>query len=194
MIAQLRGTVVEASLDRMVVDVAGGGYEVRTPPSVRARPGEDIAVHTHLVVSDDALTLYGFASVDERDVFLALTGVSRVGPKLALAALGTLGAQRLREAVHGEDVTALTAVPGIGRKGAQRLILELRETLVAAEDDGSPTPSGDGAGGHVHAEVRQALAGLGYAADETQAALAAVPDDDDPEALLRAALQRLGGR
>ncbi|PSO50400.1 MAG: Holliday junction branch migration protein RuvA [Actinobacteria bacterium QS_5_72_10] len=194
MIAQLRGTVVEASLDRMVVDVAGVGYEVRTPPSVRARPGEDIAVYTHLVVSDDALTLYGFASVDERDVFLALTGVSRVGPKLALAALGTLGAQRLREAVHGEDVTALTAVPGIGRKGAQRLILELRETLVAAEDDGSPTPSGDGAGGHVHAEVRQALAGLGYAADETQAALAAVPDDDDPEALLRAALQRLGGR
>jgi len=193
-IAQLRGTVVEASLDRMVVDVAGVGYEVRTPPSVRARPGEEIAVYTHLVVSDDALTLYGFATVDERDVFLALTGVSRVGPKLALAALGTLGAQRLREAVHGEDVTALTAVPGIGRKGAQRLILELRETLVAAEDDGSPTPPGDGAGGHVHAEVRQALAGLGYAADETQAALAAVPDDDDPEALLRAALQRLGGR
>ena len=194
MIAQLRGTVVEASLDRMVVDVAGVGYEVRTPPSVRARPGEEIAVYTHLVVSDDALTLYGFATVDERDVFLALTGVSRVGPKLALAALGTLGAQRLREAVHGEDVTALTAVPGIGRKGAQRLILELRETLVAGEGDGSPTPAGDGAGGHVHAEVRQALAGLGYAADETQAALAAVPDDDDPEALLRAALQRLGGR
>jgi Holliday junction DNA helicase RuvA len=193
-IAQLRGTVVEASLDRMVVDVAGVGYEVRTPPSVRARPGEEIAVYTHLVVSDDALTLYGFATVDERDVFLALTGVSRVGPKLALAALGTLGAQRLREAVHGEDVTALTAVPGIGRKGAQRLILELRETLVAAEGDGSPTPPGDGAGDHVHAEVRQALAGLGYAADETQAALAAVPDDDDPEALLRAALQRLGGR
>jgi Holliday junction DNA helicase RuvA len=193
-IAQLRGTVVEASLDRMVVDVAGVGYEVRTPPSVRARPGEEIAVYTHLVVSDDALTLYGFATVDERDVFLALTGVSRVGPKLALAALGALGAQRLREAVHGEDVTALTAVPGIGRKGAQRLILELRETLVAGEGDGSPTPAGDGAGGHVHAEVRQALAGLGYAADETQAALAAVPDDDDPEALLRAALQRLGGR
>ena len=194
MIAQLRGTVVEASLDRMVVDVAGVGYEVRTPPSVRARPGEEIAVSTHLVVSDDALTLYGFATVDERDVFLALTGVSRVGPKLALAALGALGAQRLREAVHGEDVTALTAVPGIGRKGAQRLILELRETLVAGEDEGSPTPSGDGSGDHVHAEVRQALAGLGYAADETQAALAAVPDDDDPEALLRAALQRLGGR
>jgi Holliday junction DNA helicase RuvA len=193
-IAQLRGTVVEASLDRMVVDVAGVGYEVRTPPSVRARPGEEIAVYTHLVVSDDALTLYGFATVDERDVFLALTGVSRVGPKLALAALGALGAQRLREAVHGEDVTALTAVPGIGRKGAQRLILELRETLVAGEGDGSPTPAGDGAGDHVHAEVRQALAGLGYAADETQAALAAVPDDDDPEALLRAALQRLGGR
>jgi Holliday junction DNA helicase RuvA len=193
-IAQLRGTVVEASLDRMVVDVAGVGYEVRTPPSVRARPGEEIAVYTHLVVSDDALTLYGFATVDERDVFLALTGVSRVGPKLALAALGALGAQRLREAVHGEDVTALTAVPGIGRKGAQRLILELRETLVAGDGDGSPTPPGDGAGDHVHAEVRQALAGLGYAADETQAALAAVPDDDDPEALLRAALQRLGGR
>lgn len=194
MIAQLRGTVVEASVDRLVLDVGGVGYEVRTPPSVRARPGEELAVHTHLVLSDDALTLYGFASVDERDLFLALTGVSRVGPKLALAALGTLGAQRLRDAVHGEDVTALTAVPGIGRKGAQRLILELRETLVPAEGEPAPAAA-DGGGGDARAEVRQALAGLGYAADEAQAALAAVPDDeDDPEVLLRATLQQLGGR
>lgn len=193
MIALLRGTVVEASVDRLVVDVGGVGYEVRTPPSVRARPGEEISVHTHLVVSDDALTLYGFASMDEREMFLALTGVSRVGPKLALAALGALGAERLRDAVSTEDVTALTAVPGIGRKGAQRLILELRETLVPRE--GEPAAADAAVGADPRAEVRQALAGLGYAADEAQAALAAVSDDEgDPEVLLRAALQQLGGR
>lgn len=193
MIALLRGTVVEASVDRMVIDVGGVGYEVRTPPSVRARPGEEISVHTHLVVSDDALTLYGFASMDEREMFLALTGVSRVGPKLALAALGALGADRLRDAVSTEDVTALTAVPGIGRKGAQRLILELRETLVPRE--GEPAAADAAVGADPRAEVRQALAGLGYAAEEAQAALAAVSDDEgDPEVLLRAALQQLGGR
>lgn len=193
MIALLRGTVVEASVDRMVIDVGGVGYEVRTPPSVRARPGEEISVHTHLVVSDDALTLYGFASMDEREMFLALTGVSRVGPKLALAALGALGAERLRDAVSTEDVTALTAVPGIGRKGAQRLILELRETLVPRE--GEPATADAAVGADPRAEVRQALAGLGYAAEEAQAALAAVSDDEgDPEVLLRAALQQLGGR
>lgn len=193
MIALLRGTVVEASVDRMVIDVGGVGYEVRTPPSVRARPGEEISVHTHLVVSDDALTLYGFASMDEREMFLALTGVSRVGPKLALAALGALGADRLRDAVSTEDVTALTAVPGIGRKGAQRLILELRETLVPRE--GEPAATDAAVGADPRAEVRQALAGLGYAAEEAQAALAAVSDDEgDPEVLLRAALQQLGGR
>lgn len=193
MIALLRGTVVEASVDRMVIDVGGVGYEVRTPPSVRARPGEEISVHTHLVVSDDALTLYGFASMDEREMFLALTGVSRVGPKLALAALGALGADRLRDAVSTEDVTALTAVPGIGRKGAQRLILELRETLVPRE--GEPAAADAVVGADPRAEVRQALAGLGYAAEEAQAALAAVSDDEgDPEVLLRAALQQLGGR
>lgn len=193
MIALLRGTVVEASVDRMVIDVGGVGYEVRTPPSVRARPGEEISVHTHLVVSDDALTLYGFASMDERETFLALTGVSRVGPKLALAALGALGADRLRDAVSTEDVAALTAVPGIGRKGAQRLILELRETLVPRE--GEPVAADAVVGADPRAEVRQALAGLGYAAEEAQAALAAVSDDEgDPEVLLRAALQQLGGR
>lgn len=193
MIALLRGTVVEASVDRMVIDVGGVGYEVRTPPSVRARPGEEISVHTHLVVSDDALTLYGFGSMDEREMFLALTGVSRVGPKLALAALGALGAERLRDAVNTEDVTALTAVPGIGRKGAQRLILELRETLVPRE--GEPAAADAAVGADPRAEVRQALAGLGYAAEEAQAALAAVSDDEgDPEVLLRAALQQLGGR
>lgn len=192
MIALLRGTVVDAAVDRLVIDVGGVGYEVRTPPSVRARVGEEVAVHTHLVVSDDALTLYGFASTDERELFLALTGVSRVGPKLALAALGALGAPRLREAVGSEDVTALTAVPGIGKKGAQRLILELRETLVPADDEAAARAAG-AAPTDAAAEVRQALLGLGYAADEAQAALAAVPTDtDDAEELLRVALQQLG--
>ncbi len=204
MIAHLRGTVTAAALDHVVLDVGGVGLAVRTPPHVAAREGETVTLHTHLAVTDDALTLYGFAAPADRDLFLALIAVSGVGPKLALAALGALGADRLRAAVRAEDVGALTAVPGIGRKGAQRIVLELREQLGAVDE---PAPHGGTAAvPDPRAEVHQALVGLGYAAAEAQRALDALtepePDGEaapgadgaageDPEALLRAALRHL---
>ena len=197
MIAHVRGTVASAALDHVVVDVGGVGLAVRTPPSIGAQEGQALTLHTHLAVTDDALTLYGFAAPADRDLFLALIGVSGVGPKLALAAIGALGADRLRAAVSAEDLAALTAVPGIGRKSAQRIVLELREQLgpveVAPAEGATAVPD-------ARTEVHQALVGLGYAATEAQRALEALAQEqadgaregtEDPEALLRAALRHL---
>ena len=194
MIALLTGTVASAGLGEVVLDVGGVGYHVFVPAgSALAAIGERVTLHTHLAVREDAFTLYGFADVEAKQLFEALLGVTGVGPKLALAALGALGAERLRRAVVTEDVAALTVVPGVGKKSAQRLILELRERLGAADVD-VPGPSGVPTGARV--EVREALASLGYAPAEVSKALDALPDDagDEPEALLRAALQALGQR
>lgn len=194
MIALLRGRLEAVALGHVVVDVGGVGYRVLVPPgAVRSAVGETVTLHTHLAVREDALTLYGFPEAAARDLYEVLLGVTGVGPKLALAAIGTLGAAGLRTAVVGEDVATLTAVPGIGKKGAQRMILELKEKLGALEA-GATTASPISAG--PRAEVREALASLGYAAAEVTAALeatdAAEVDGDDPEALLRAALRQLG--
>ena len=195
MIAQLSGRLVSSSLGDVVVDVGGVGYRVYVPPgSVGAHVGDDVLLHTHLAVREDALTLYGFADASTRGLFETLLGVTGVGPKLALAAIGTLGADGLRRAVVGEDVGALTVVPGVGKKSAQRMILELRERLGAADDGSVPgRPAGPA---DPRTEVREALAALGYAAGEIQSALDATEtaDDADPEALLRAALRTLGSR
>lgn len=195
MIALLRGRLESVALGHVVVDVGGVGYRVLVPPgAVRAAVGETVTLHTHLAVREDALTLYGFPEPTARDLYEVLLGVTGVGPKLALAAIGALGAGGLRAAVVGEDVATLTTVPGIGKKGAQRMILELREKLGALDGGvGVASPITAGPRG----EVREALSSLGYAATEVTAALeAAVATDvdaDDPEALLRAALRQLGG-
>lgn len=192
MIAQLSGRLARAGLGEVVLDVGGVGYRVLVPPGTRVgRAGEALTLHTHLAVREDALTLYGFTEQGARDLFETLLGVTGVGPKLALAAIGTLGPDGLRRAVVTEDVSALTIVPGIGRKGAQRMILELRERLGAAPGD---VPGPDGMAPGVRVEVREALAALGYAPGEIAAALDAVPGDtdEDPEELLRAALRGLG--
>lgn len=198
MIAQLRGRLTAVTLGAVVVDVAGVGYLVHIPPGAPVGlVGEEVTLHTHLVVREDALTLYGFADGRSRTLFTTLLSVTGVGPKLALAALGALGVERLRAAVVSEDVAALTVVPGIGRKGAQRMILELREKLGAlpAED----VPGGAAASSAAldpRAEVREALAGLGYAAAEIARTLDALPVDGDASAeeLLRDALRALGSR
>jgi holliday junction DNA helicase RuvA len=193
-IALLSGRVAAAGLGAVVVDVGGVGYEVHVPAgAVQAGLGQGITLHTHLAVREDALTLYGFVHADDKALFEALLGVTGLGPKLALAALGALGADGLRRAVVGEDVAALTVIPGVGRKSAQRMILELRERL-GAPGEAVPGPAAVPAGARM--EVREALAGLGYAPAEVQAALEALPDDaaTEPEALLRAALQSLGKR
>ena len=190
MIALLRGVVAGATAGEVVLDVGGVGYRVRVPAgTVIAARGQEQQLHTHLAVREDALDLYGFATTAARDLFEVLLTVTGVGPKLALAALGTLGADGLRAAVIGEDVTALTVIPGVGRKGAQRMILELQSKLGSFTDDlpsASPATAGDARG-----EVRQALAALGYGAAEIQTALASLPADGQPEELIRAALRGL---
>lgn len=196
MIAQLRGTVAAVSLGEVILDVHGVGYRVFVAPGTRVGAvGDELTVHSCLVVREDALDLYGFVDPTARTLFATMLGVSGVGPKLALAAIGTLGTDGLRRAVVTEDVAALTVVPGIGKKGAQRMILELREKLGSLTTDaGTPAARGPAANGHdTRGEVRQALAALGYAPAEVAQTVDALPVDagETPETLLRAALRSL---
>jgi Holliday junction DNA helicase RuvA len=191
-IALLTGTVAAASLGEVVLDVGGVGYRVLVAPgSVTTDVGATATLHTHLAVREDALTLYGFPTPAARGLFTTLLGVTGVGPKLALAAIGTLGADGLRRAMVTEDVAALTVVPGVGKKGAQRMILELRERLGSVTGDGVPGAPGVGPT-DARGEVREALAALGYGTREVQAAIDGLPDDGEAEDLLRDALRSLG--
>lgn len=197
MIARLRGTVVASALGEVVLDVHGVGYRVFVAPGTRVGAvGDELTVHTCLVVREDALDLYGFVGATAKVLFTTMLGVTGVGPKLALAALGALGPDGLRRAVVTEDVAALTVVPGIGKKGAQRMILELREKLGALDEaPGVPAGAGPAANGlDARGETRAALAALGYAPAEIAGALDAVAHDggETPEELLRAALRVLG--
>ncbi len=196
MIALLRGRVAAATLGEVVLDVGGVGYAVRIAPGTEAKTGSEVTLHTHLAVRADALTLYGFATAKARDLFETLLSVSGVGPRLALAALGTLGEDGLRRAVVAEDVTALTVIPGVGRKGAQRMVLELRERLGAAGE----SPNGVGTPGSAptspRGEAAQALVALGYAPAEAARTLDALqaPAEATAEELLRDALRLIGSR
>ena len=187
MIGRLRGDVVEKGLDRVLVDVGGVGYDIAITPSTLAElPGVDqpTILHTYLHVREDVLALYGFTSGDERDLFEILIGVSGVGPKLALAVLATFRPDELRNVVVTEDVTALTSVPGIGQRSAQKLLLELRPKLDVPD---SPLQAGSTLG-----EVREALEGLGYQSAEIRQVLRDLPNDGTVEDTLRRALQELG--
>lgn len=171
----------------MVIEVGGVGYEVSVP--VRALVelpglGEDAVVHTHLYVREDQMALYGFDAADDRDLFRLLLGVSGVGPKVALAILSTMDADELRRVVATEDAAALTAVPGIGKRSAQKLLLELAPKLDLP--DAEIDPSG------TRSEVRAALEGLGYQPDEIGGAFRDLPDDLPIEDLLKRSLQALG--
>ena len=198
MIALLRGKVVSSGIGDVILDVGGVGYHVHIPSGTSVgAPGATLTLHTHLAVREDAMTLYGFPDPAGRALFTTLLSVTGVGPKLALAALGTLGSTGLRRAVVTEDVEALMVVPGLGKKSAQRMILELREKLGALAADGVPgaVPT-VGMPGDPRAEVRAALAGLGYVPAEVAAAmerLASAPAES-PEELLRDALRVLAVR
>lgn len=191
MIAEVTGTVGALAPDSAVVTVGGVGLLVHCTPDTLAslRPGSVSTLATALVVREDSLTLYGFATADERAVFESLQTATGVGPRLAQAVLGVHRPDVIRRAVADEDVAVLCAVPGIGKKVAQRLILELRDRLGAPEGDiGSPVPT---AGAD---EARSGLLSLGYGAREADAALLAVGADVDPAdtpAVLRAALALL---
>ncbi len=188
MIGRIQGTLVDISPDLAVVDVGGVGYEVKMSgrelgglPSV----GREVIVHTHLHVREDQLTLFGFAIASARDLFRILLGASGIGPKIALAMLATLGPDGLRTAILTDDVAALSAVPGIGSRTAQKLVLELRARL--------DLPDGELSGsGSRLSSVRDALEGLGYASVEIRQAIAGLDSTEPVEDLLRAALQRLG--
>ena len=131
MIASVRGEVLDIALDHVVIEAAGVGYKVMATPSTLAtlRRGSEARLITAMIVREDSMTLYGFADADARDLFLTLLGVSGVGPKIALATLAVYDAPALRQALADGDVTALTRVPGIGKRGAERMVLELRDKI-----------------------------------------------------------------
>lgn len=186
MIAFLEGSVVDRREDRVVLDVGGVGYELLVPTSTAARlpaNGKTARLHTRLAVRDDAMILYGFASGEERASFDLLTTVTGVGPKVALAFLSTLSAEALRRAVASGDIAALTVVPGVGKKVAQRVVLDLKDRF-----------GGDGVAieGPL-ADVRDALLALGLSPQEASEAIGALEGTDRPaEDLLRDALRAVG--
>ena len=195
MIAHVRGRVAHRSSDAVVVDVNGVGYLVHVAALDHVPPrGEVVELHTSLQVREDSMTLYGFADRTALELFDLLLTSSGVGPKLALAALRTHRSDVLRAAIATGDVATLTAVPGIGKKSADRLVLELRDKVGAGFD---VAPDGVVVDGHAApstplGEVRDALASLGYSAAEVQAAVADLDPDGSVNDLLRRALRSLG--
>ncbi|GAB3500161.1 Holliday junction branch migration protein RuvA [Amycolatopsis cihanbeyliensis] len=198
MISSVRGEVLSVGLDHVVVEVGGVGLAVQATPATLAtlRRGEQALLHTALVVREDSLTLFGFAELEARELFGLLQTVSGIGPRLALAALAVLDPDKLRNALAEGNITMLTQVPGIGRKGAERLTLELRDKVSATGEAASPEGAGvTGAGGAVRAEVVEALAGLGFPAKQAEQAVdkvLAANGAADTSATLRAALTTLG--
>lgn len=187
MIGRIRGSLVHRGVDDVVIDVGGVGYAIAVTPRTLAElpsVGEEVVLHTHLHVREDQLALFGFASMADKDVFGMLLGVSGVGPKVAMAILATLGYEQLRMAVVTDDVAALTEVPGIGKRSAQKLLLELKPRFDAS--DATIEASGP------MSEVREALANLGYAPEEIRSTLGEMPSDLPVEEMLRRALQTLG--
>ncbi len=189
MIGRLRGVLVAKRPDVVILDVAGVGYEIAVTPRALAElpgVGEEAVMHTHLHVREDQLALFGFASDEERDLFRVLLGAAGVGPKVALAMCATLTPAELRQAVVTDDTDTLTLVPGIGKRTAQKLIIELRPKLDLPEGE---LPGG---GSGVLSEVREALEGLGYQSGEIKSVIGSLPPEGRVEELLRTALQALG--
>jgi len=195
MIHRLRGILVEKDTEGVVLDVGGVGYRASASvATLRALPslGEECVIHTRMVVREDAMLLFGFASREERMAFDALTAVSKVGPKLALAVLSSMTPPEIAEAVARGDVLKLASVPGLGRKSAERLVLELKgKNLVVFGTE--PAVASD-AGGGPYMEAREALTGLGYSLEEAEKALNDVPPQETVEKYIKEALRRKGSR
>jgi len=195
MIHRIRGTLVEKDTEGIVVDVGGVGYRASASlGTLRALPslGEECVIHTRMVVREDAMLLFGFATREERGAFDALTAVSKVGPKLALSVLSTMTPAEVAEAVARGDVHKLASVPGLGRKTAERLVLELKGKDIAVF---APEPAvAGGGGGGPYMEAREALTGLGYSLEEAERALNDVPPQETVERYIKEALRRIGSR
>ena len=196
MIASLRGTLLDRGADHLVVEVGGLGYQVTVSPTTVLSVGDigdEVFVWVHHHIREDTQALYGFATADARRCFTALLGAHGVGPALALAILSVHGPVDLARVLAEDDVGALCLVPGVGKKTAARLLIELKSRLDIPLDIDASTvagPTGDGSGSS-RADVREALTGLGYGTEEIRDVLADLPDADDPGALLKQALQRL---
>jgi len=198
MIASIRGILAEQLDHGVVVDVAGVGFELTVPLSTRASlppPGETVSLVVLTQVREDAITLFGFGSAEERDLFLALTSVSQIGPKLAVSILGHAPPSELVQAVALGDVKRLAMVPGVGKKTAARMVLELKDKLpaVASSASSGPVPMPSGANRSMQDDVIEALEGLGFRRTEIASVLSNLrPEPDEPlEDLLRRALSDL---
>lgn len=195
MITHLSGTIEEVRLDKATIEVAGVGYTFFATPATLStlEVGKQVKILTHLVVREDAWLLFGFAGRDERDIFSTLITISGIGPKLALAALAVFTPDELRSAVSQGDLAALTQIPGVGKKSAQRILVEIGDKL--GEPAGEQTEANGGIGSAGREEVCHALEQLGWRTPLAQKAVKeaaeANPKAQVPE-LLRAALQLLG--
>ncbi len=189
MIGRLRGVLVSRRGDVACIEVGGVGYEVTmTPRSHGALPGvgEEVVVHTHTHVREDEMSLYGFGSEADRDLFRVLLTAGGVGPKLALAISGTMTHQEIVRSIVTEDADALTVVPGVGKRGAQKIVLELAPKLAGFDADvvGSPNT----------VTVRQALEGLGYSTEEINGVMNELDPGSAIEVQIKTALRALGRR
>jgi holliday junction DNA helicase RuvA len=181
-IARLRGTLAARTSSGLLIDVGGVGYLVAATPRVGGRVGEEVTVEIHTHVREDALLLYGFASSDERELFELLLGVSGIGPKVALAIVSGSPPAELRRAIARDDLARFEAIPGIGRKTAQRVVMELKDKL------GEPAGAGVPVGGELLA--RDALVELGWSLVDAERALAGVNESLPVEEQVRFALKK----
>ena len=181
MISRLRGTVVARTPAGLVLDVGGVGYLVAATPRVAGRVGDEATVETYLHVREDALQLYGFASAEERELFELLLGVSGIGPKVALAIVSGSPPAELRRAIARDDLARFEAIPGIGRKTAQRVVMELKDKL------GQPAAVGSASGPTL---ARDALVELGWSVVDADRALADVDEALPVEEQVRVALKK----
>ena len=188
MIATLRGEITQIEENAVVLEVGGVGMRVFVPAPVRTRlkTGEVILLYTHLIVREDALTLYGFESQADRELFNTLLGVDGVGPKVALSVLSTMTLDSIQRAVFADEADVLSRVPGVGKKTAQKMALHLKDKLKPTDALARVASMSDTDG-----EVLAALTALGYSVIEAQTAIQSIPKDtpDDVEERLRMALQ-----
>jgi len=210
MIAFLAGVLAHKSSDRLLVEVGGIGYELAASTRTLAGTGgvgEELLIYTHLHVRENEVSLYGFIDEDEKRAFLALIDVSGIGPKVALAVLSSLNPRMLANAIAAEDIALLSSVPGIGKKTAQRLVIDLKGKLAAVFPDASSAAQGAAGGGadvgsggliagepNPFADAQAALFSMGFSAAEIADALTGAEADSNTEALLKHALARMGGR
>ena len=198
MIGLLRGTLVLRDGEEVMLEIAGIGYRVTVSPETAValgEPGQEVLLHIHHHIREDAQTLYGFVTPEERRTFEALLSAHGVGPALAMAILSVHRPEALAAILATDDIDALCLIPGVGKKTATRLLVELKSrldigdvtTAVASSEPSARPPD-------ARSEVRQALAELGYSAEEVSGAIQSLPVGDDPGALLKAALQHLATR